>query len=356
STRSTRRIITVPHPNNREERIQTVDRILHVREIYERFALNCRKAYYPNKCLTIDEQLVGFRGKCPFKVYMANKPDKHGIKIFLLVDSENFYVYSLSIYTGKVSNITEHNQAMHVIEDLIASLRTGHRITHDNFFTSIPEALMLAERGHTMLGTIRKNKRDIPLELISTKNREVFSSLFAYCDNMTLVSYMAKKNLPVFLLTTENISSSVQFNRRTLLLDGRYVPTRHFQQRNPEPSGEGETEAGAAMEEDDEVPSNFRNMRRIKDSNGPIAGKEHKHKPFIILEYNRTKGGVDTVDQLVKKYSPFLKTRRWPFRIMQDLLALAEINAYKLYSLKHNLNRKQEKRWDFLVNLSIDLI
>ncbi|RWS03837.1 PiggyBac transposable element-derived protein 4-like protein [Dinothrombium tinctorium] len=247
NTRAQRRIITIPNPNNHEENIQTVDRILHIR----------------------------------------------------------------------------------------------HRITHDNYFTSINEALLMKNNfGHTMLGTIRRNKRDIPHQLISIKNREVLSSLFAYSENMTLVSYLAKRSLPVLLLTTENITTSSDFNRRNLLQDGTYLPSRTYN-RN---------------EINDNVTSNENILSNENFGHNQEGRKQHKYKPYMILEYNRTKGGVDTVDLLVKKYPPFFKTRRWPFRLMQNFLALASINAYKLYCLKFNLNRKQEERWDFLINLSIDLI
>ena len=38
--------------------------------------------YVPGAYLTIDEQLVPFRGRCKFRVYMSSKPDKYGLKIF----------------------------------------------------------------------------------------------------------------------------------------------------------------------------------------------------------------------------------------------------------------------------------
>ncbi|RWS03168.1 piggyBac transposable element-derived protein 4-like protein, partial [Dinothrombium tinctorium] len=350
NTRRQRQVITVPNPNNPDESIQVLDRIVHIRDIFERFVQNCKKAYYPNKCVTVDEQLLGYRGKCKFKVYMASKPDKYGIKIWALCDSENFYVYNLKIYTGKIGGISEKNQAQHVVEELIEDLHPGHRITCDNFFTSLNLAESLTEKRFTLLGTIRRNKPDIPDELLATRNREVFSSLFAYNENNILVSYMAKKNLPVLLLTTEKISSSTDFNRRTLNRDGQYLPPRNIR-------GTYDTvEDAENMEEREDVNNIQRGFRRIEDANGPIADKSKKFKPFIILEYNRTKGGVDTMDQLIKQYPPFFKTRRWPFRVMQNMLSIAGINAYKLYSIKYNLHRKQEERWNFLINLSLELI
>ena len=38
-----------------------------------------RDAYTPGPHMTVDEQLVCFRGKCPFRQYIPLKPGKYGI-------------------------------------------------------------------------------------------------------------------------------------------------------------------------------------------------------------------------------------------------------------------------------------
>lgn len=45
----------------------------------------------------------------------------------------------------------------------------------------------------TLIGTVRKNKPDIPNELKSTKYRKKHSLLFAFSNNITMVSYVPKK-------------------------------------------------------------------------------------------------------------------------------------------------------------------
>lgn len=42
-----------------------------------------------------------FRGRCKFCQYIADKPNKYGIKIFALVDSRVFYTVDKEIYAGK---------------------------------------------------------------------------------------------------------------------------------------------------------------------------------------------------------------------------------------------------------------
>ena len=51
-------------------------------------------------------------------------------------------------------------------------------------------------------------------------------------------------------------------------------------------------------------------------------------KPAIILDYNATKSGVDTVDQLARSYTVKHKTHRWPRAIFYNLIDLSAINSY----------------------------
>ena len=69
--------------STRSSRIQN-DRFTHIQDIFHRFAMNCRKVYTPSFSLTIDEQLLPIKSCCSFIVYMPNKPDKFGIKFWML--------------------------------------------------------------------------------------------------------------------------------------------------------------------------------------------------------------------------------------------------------------------------------
>lgn len=84
----------------REERRKT-DKLTAIREIFSIFVENCKKHYSPGENVTIDEMLVGFRGRCSFRQYIPSKPNKYGIKIFSLVDAKVWYTYNLEIYPGR---------------------------------------------------------------------------------------------------------------------------------------------------------------------------------------------------------------------------------------------------------------
>ena len=179
----------------------------------------------------------------------------------------------------------------------------------DNFFTSVPLAKELQTKNLTLIGTLRKNKPEIPIEFQSNRNREVGSSLFGFQNNLTLVSFVPKQNKAVLL-------------------------------RSPKHHG-----------------------NQVDDRTG---------KPIIILDYNKTKGAVDTVDQMCHKYTVkkhlffvpvfyFLQvkrgTKRWPLCIFYGMVDVAAINALIVWKAKNpqwNRNKRYQRRL-FLEELGLSL-
>ncbi|XP_047132418.1 piggyBac transposable element-derived protein 4-like [Hydra vulgaris] len=121
----------------------------------ELFAGSCRSAYAPGLNVTVDEHLCTFRGRCGFKVYIPSKPGKHGLKISMCCDSDNFYCSNLQVYCGKVGNAPEREQGKRVTLDLTSQLfGTGRNVTTDNFFTSVSLSQKLLQKSLTLVGTV----------------------------------------------------------------------------------------------------------------------------------------------------------------------------------------------------------
>ena len=55
-----------------------------MRDTWEKWIEILRKLYILNENITENEQLIGFRGRCPFKQCIPSKPSKYGIKIWTL--------------------------------------------------------------------------------------------------------------------------------------------------------------------------------------------------------------------------------------------------------------------------------
>ncbi|KAJ8346965.1 hypothetical protein SKAU_G00283660 [Synaphobranchus kaupii] len=61
---------------------QETDHMAAFRYVWDCFLVNGRRQFIPSDCVTVDEQLVPFRGRCKFIQYMPSKPAKYRIQIF----------------------------------------------------------------------------------------------------------------------------------------------------------------------------------------------------------------------------------------------------------------------------------
>ena len=272
------------------------DKLAAIRMVWDKWVARLPLIYNPGPNVTVDEKLMPFRGRCPFRQYIPSKPAKYGIKIWAACDAASSYAWNLQVYTGKRhGGAPEKNQGMRVVLDLAQGL-SGHNITCDNFFTSHELGQELLKRKLTMLGTVRKNRTELPPQLLKKEDRPVQSSKFAYTADTTLASYVPKKGKNVVLMST-------------LHRDGR------------------------------------------------ICGQEHQ-KPEMIMDYNATKGGVDNLDKLVTAYSCKRKTLRWPLVIFFDMLDISAYNAFVIWRAQSpEWNRgKLQKRRLFLEELGKKLV
>ena len=55
-----------------------------IRECFDLWVNTLRDGNVPGSMLTVDEELVTFRGRCPFKQYIPSKPGRYGIKFWTI--------------------------------------------------------------------------------------------------------------------------------------------------------------------------------------------------------------------------------------------------------------------------------
>ena len=78
-------------------------------------------------------------------------------------------------------------------------------------------------------------------------------------------------------------------------------------------------------------------------------------KPEFILDYNMTKGGVDTCDKMCASYSVSRVTRRWPLAVFYILKNIAGIHSWVIYTI-NTPSDEPHHRILFLKNLSLSLM
>ncbi|GLV33243.1 hypothetical protein CBL_08411 [Carabus blaptoides fortunei] len=185
---------------NRAQR-REIDRLAPIREVFQLFLLSWERYFSVFAYTTIDDQLDPFRGRCSLRQYIPSKP----AKIQTICGGRIWYILGMEAYVGKQpSGLYEvSNSPFDLVKRLVRPIEyNGRNVTVDNWFGSIPLTEHLLTKNLTNVGTLRKNKMELPLNFVVIKNREEKSSLFGFQKNATLVSYVPKKNKIVILLST----------------------------------------------------------------------------------------------------------------------------------------------------------
>ena len=72
-----------------------VDKFAPIRDVFTTYTSMCKSKYTCDFSLTVDEQLMSLKSRCTF---MPHKPDKYGIKVWILVDVKAKYVANITPY------------------------------------------------------------------------------------------------------------------------------------------------------------------------------------------------------------------------------------------------------------------
>jgi hypothetical protein len=240
--------------------------------------------------------MVRYKGSyCPIRQYMPKKPEKWGIKFWVLTDSVSKFIYCFEIYCGKNLEAEvrvqgprgEASAAYGMVMTLLAGLeKKGHCVVIDNYFCSIPLFEDLAKKGIYAMGTVRSNRIGLPLHLKNTRAWKRCAQghiEWAMHDSRLMSCVMWKDKCPVLLISTH--ANPIGFS---------YVPRDEVPCRN-----------GAIREQIPTLP--------------------------MLLEHTTFMRNVDVADQLRASYSSQSRSHKWWHRIFFALLDITEVNIYIMY-------------------------
>ena len=251
------------------------DKFAPIRQIFQHFANQCQKKYTCKFLLTVDEQLMPLKSRCSFVTFMPNKPDKYGVKFWVVADVETKHVSNIDVYLGAQEK--EQRGGAPLAESVVVNFckhikGKSYNITCENFFTSLPVAKKLANEKLSIVGTMRKNRRKLCKKMSEPEKKATYSSSFYWHNptNFLFVKYKAKEKKSVCLLSSMHSSANVD-------------------------------------------------------------ASNEKKKPEMILFYNANKVGVDRFDQMARLYTTRSASRRWPVAVWGNILDIAAINSYVLH-------------------------
>lgn len=111
------------------------DKLYKVRPLLD--VKDFQSCYSPTENLSIDESMVGFKGRLAFLQYMPKKPQKWGMKAWVLADASKGYVWNWRLYTGNDVNTPESplGLAHHVVRICSTMTGCGTRVTASSWTT-----------------------------------------------------------------------------------------------------------------------------------------------------------------------------------------------------------------------------
>ena len=115
------------------------DKLHKIRPILLLFFAKFESAYDLHQNISIGECMIPWRGRLSFRQFIADKPTRFGLKVWVLADSETKYIFRQQIYIAKnPGERAEVGSAMRVIKNLCEGLDSkGHHLYTDNFHTSV---------------------------------------------------------------------------------------------------------------------------------------------------------------------------------------------------------------------------
>ncbi|XP_069164078.1 piggyBac transposable element-derived protein 4-like [Procambarus clarkii] len=260
---------------------QGVDKLIKVRSLMQYLLNRFKRIYIPNKKLSLDEGTMPCRGRLSFKTYNPNKPDKYGIRLYMLAEATSGYIYDFEIYSGVGK--TTIDTVMALIEPLKDK---GYHLYMDNYYNSVRLSEALLQVGLYTCGTLRL-QRGAPKSLQMQANGKVpvDKTLFKRKDNTFIILW---KDKPIVSLITNCHNAETQQVQR---------------------------------------------RKRVRNRDGTTSVQQVTvNKPNAICDYNTNMKGVGHFDQMIKYYHFTRKTHKWTKKMTIYFVQMAIYNAFVMYN------------------------
>ena len=230
------------------------DKLYKVRQLLDSLNNNFKKFAEMEKVVSVDEQMIPFKGRLGLKVYMKNKPSKWGIKVWALA-GQSGYVHSFNIF-GDNLQPTEGPAGIgcsgQTVLALTEGLEPGTEIFFDNYFASPGLLLALKEKGLPATCTLRSNRIEhCPLKSEKELKKEGRGSM----DHK---------------VSEEGILVARWYDNKPVMVGSNHYSVQPY--------------------------------NKVKRWDGSKKKHVFINIPFLIRAYNRGMGGVDHCDQLLSFY------------------------------------------------------
>lgn len=258
------------------------DKLYKIRDLLNLYKHSFQSAYYPEKNICIDESLLLWKGRLRWKMH-APQVRLFGIEGYFLCESNTGYVYNFEVYSGKGTDLqlppcaTEiapeylnHSTkvVLHLMEGL---LDKGFYLAMDSYYTSPPLFDFLVSHMTDAVGTLRKNRKGIPKEILKAKLKKG-QDITMYKGKLMVMQWRDKKE--VLMISTTHDAE-----------------------------------------------------RKIVNE-----GNLEKSKPLVCIDYKMMMGGVDHTDQVISSFDAARShLKKYYKQIYLRFLDIAVLNSFIIH-------------------------
>lgn len=272
----------------------------------------------PQEKSSVDEILIPFRGRSHIRQYLPNKPkSKWGLKLWARA-GESGLCYDFDVYQGCSRGMYGYQEGYQlglgagVVLQLCTSLpdRKDNLIVADNYFTGPHLVSELTSRGIAYVGTVRENRlkscKLMDEKSMKKKGRGACDFSVASCENKSMVAVKWYDNRPVTLLSNcSGVEPTVTVKR-----------------------WDKKTKYHILVE-----------------------------CPAVILDYNKSMGGVDLLDKMCYSYRFAIRSKRWYLYIFWHTVKMAAVNAWLMQRrIDQQQGQKSAPLREFLAELATSLV
>ena len=276
------------------------DRLFKIKPILDTLADKCRKIYFPDQNVSVDESLLKFHGHLRFKQYNPSKRSRFGIKLYRLCQSTDQmcgYTWNFKVYSGQ-DNDEKTPASTKVVLDLSKDLLgLGYTIYLDKWYSSPSLFYNLLQQGTYAVGTIRLTRKHMPNDFPGRRLKR------GECVSKSANGIMAliwKDKKDVKMLSTKHNSEMLDTGKKN------------------------------------------------REGNAII-------KPACVVAYNHGMGGVDRSDQLSATCRSVRKHTKWYKKLFFYMVDIAVVNAFLIFK-KLRKNKQRITLTQFKVNLAGQLL
>lgn len=281
------------------EDINKNDRFWKVRPLFDVIRTRCL-ALPLETYLSIDEQMVPFKGHLNVKQYVRNKPNPWGVKIYALCGVSGT-LFDFILYQGSTTEVDKGDQ--------------------ENLGLGAAMVMKLSER-------------------IDQRNVQLYFD--NYFSNYQLLQYLRQKNIyatctarvdrfnhPPFTADNELKKKGRGTMEQLVSGDGEVILTKWFDNKAVITAsnfmGIGEPDSCRRW---DKINKEFVQVKR----------------PEVIKNYNLYMGGIDKMDFLITIYRTFIRSRKWTLRMFTHAIDIACVNAWSEYRKQASILGIEKKK------------